>query len=80
MHAVEDGCVVYVPARDQVHFLNATAMCVLELCDGAHGVDTIRRELEALAGGELGFDLRSGILDQFEQAGIVTAHVTQDGS
>ena len=32
---VPDGFVVYDPARDRLHFLNATAAFVLECCDGA---------------------------------------------
>ena len=31
-----DGYVVYQAARDKVHFLNHTAVFVLELCDGLH--------------------------------------------
>ncbi len=30
-----DGYVVYQPARDRVHYLNATAALLLELCDGS---------------------------------------------
>ena len=31
---VSDGFVAYDAARDRLHFLNATAMLLLELCDG----------------------------------------------
>jgi len=31
---LEDGCVVYQPEQDRVHFLNNTAAMVLKLCDG----------------------------------------------
>jgi hypothetical protein len=31
---VTDGFVVYQPARDRVHYLNATAALILTLCDG----------------------------------------------
>jgi hypothetical protein len=31
-----DGYVVYQAAREKVHFLNHTAVFVLELCDGLH--------------------------------------------
>lgn len=34
INPVEDGCVVYQPQSDRVHFLNQTAALVLELCDG----------------------------------------------
>jgi hypothetical protein len=32
---VTDGFLVYQPARDRVHYLNATAALVLEICDGS---------------------------------------------
>jgi len=31
---VEDGCVVYQPERDRVHYMNPTGAVVLELCTG----------------------------------------------
>jgi len=31
---VEDGFLIHQPARDRVHYLNHTAVLVLELCDG----------------------------------------------
>ena len=37
-----DGYVVYQPARDKVHFLNHTAVFVLELCDGLHSATEIK--------------------------------------
>lgn len=36
-----DGYVVYQPQRDKVHFLNHTAVFVLELCNGEHDADEI---------------------------------------
>ena len=33
-----DGYVVYQATQDKVHFLNATAVFVLELCNGRHEV------------------------------------------
>ena len=41
LNEVIDGYVVYQPARDRVHHLNRTAVLVLELCTGEHGVDEI---------------------------------------
>lgn len=32
----EDGYVVFQPEFDRVHYLNHSAVLVLELCDGAH--------------------------------------------
>ena len=37
----DDGYVVYDRARDRVHFMNHTAVFVLELCDGRTGADEI---------------------------------------
>lgn len=41
LNEVVDGYVVYQPARERVHHLNRTAVLVLELCTGEHGVDEI---------------------------------------
>jgi hypothetical protein len=34
INAVSDGYIVYQPDRDRVHYLNHTAVLVLELCNG----------------------------------------------
>jgi hypothetical protein len=34
INKVADGYIVYQPERDRVHYLNHTAVLVLELCDG----------------------------------------------
>jgi hypothetical protein len=34
INKVDDGYIVYQPARDRVHYLNQTAALVLELCNG----------------------------------------------
>ena len=31
---VDDGFIIYQPERDRVHYLNHTAVLILELCDG----------------------------------------------
>lgn len=69
VHAVEDGCVVWVPATEQVHFLNDTAMHVLLLCDGTREASSFQEEFGAPE--DVGFDICTGILDQFEAAEIV---------
>jgi coenzyme PQQ synthesis protein D (PqqD) len=33
-HEVDDGLIVYQPSTDRVHYLNATAAVVYELCSG----------------------------------------------
>ena len=42
IHPEADGYVVYQAARDKVHFLNHTAVFVLELCDGVHSAAEIK--------------------------------------
>ena len=37
-----DGYVVYQAVREKVHFLNHTAVFVLELCDGLHSAAEIK--------------------------------------
>ena len=34
INSVEDGFMIYQPEKDRVHYLNHTAIVVLELCDG----------------------------------------------
>jgi len=36
INQVEDGFIIYDPAKDSVHFLNPSAVFVLELCNGRH--------------------------------------------
>lgn len=69
VYAVEDGCVAFVPATDEVHFLNGTAMRVLELCDGTRAVAALQAEFGDAD--DVGFDVSHGILDQFQGAGLV---------
>ena len=40
-HEVEDGLVVYQSSNDRVHYLNATAAVVYELCTGEHSEEEI---------------------------------------
>jgi hypothetical protein len=42
-----DGYVVHQPERNKVHFLNHTAVFVLELCNGRHRVGEIENILAA---------------------------------
>jgi hypothetical protein len=41
VNEVVDGYVVYQPARDRVHYLNRTAVVVLELCTGSNDAAAI---------------------------------------
>ena len=50
INPAEDGYIIYQPELDRVHFLNATAVLVLELCNGNNSeeaiVDLIRSQYE----------------------------------
>jgi hypothetical protein len=37
----EDGYIIYQPEQDRVHFLNPTAVVILELCNGSNSVEEI---------------------------------------
>jgi hypothetical protein len=41
INPIEDGFVIYQAARDRAHYLNHTAVLVLELCDGRRRVAEI---------------------------------------
>jgi hypothetical protein len=73
VHAVEDGCVVYVPADRRVHFLNETAMLVLEQCDGRTAWADMQSVFDREWGGGAAFDIRAAILPALESKGIITA-------
>lgn len=51
INPVADGYIVYQPARDRIHYLNATAAVVLELCNGRNAVGDLPELLR------LAFDL-----------------------
>jgi hypothetical protein len=40
-HEVDDGLVVYQAATDRVHYLNATASVIFELCTGERTAEEI---------------------------------------
>ena len=37
----DDGYIIYRPEQDRVHFLNPTAVLILELCNGKNSPDQI---------------------------------------
>lgn len=45
INRLEDGCVIYQPEQERVHFLNQTAAMVLELCDGHHDGQAIEAQV-----------------------------------
>lgn len=51
INPVADGYIVFQPDRDRIHYLNATAAVILELCNGRTAVGTLPELLQ------LAFDL-----------------------
>jgi len=43
INQVEDGYVIYQPDLDRVHYLNKTAVLILEACTGKNAVEEIER-------------------------------------
>ena len=75
IHALDDGCVVYQPDPDRVHFLNLTAAWVLELCDGRNGFQDIEREVSASSGAARPKRRLTGaIIEQFIREDLITVN------
>lgn len=45
INEVPDGLVIYDPARDRVHTLNATAAVVFTLCDGTEDLESLAEDV-----------------------------------
>ena len=73
VHEVEDGLVVYDTTADRVHYLNATATLVFEVCDGTNTPDTIVELVASVWGLESppGEQVRE-CLGQLRAEGVVT--------
>ena len=68
----DDGYIVYHRERDRVHFLNHTAVLILELCNGKNSVDEMVKMLKK------GYGLDSSpeqeiyeLLSSFEREGLI---------
>lgn len=46
INQVEDGYIIYQADRDRVHYLNKTAVLILEACTGKNSVETILRMVQ----------------------------------
>jgi len=72
INPLEDGCVVYQPEQESVHFLNQAAAMVLELCDGQHSYTDIEAEVSAhFVGHKGGRNLTGEILERFSVQGLI---------
>jgi len=70
----DDGYIVYHRETDRVHFLNHTAVLLLELCNGRHAIP----EMAGILAKAYGFDkpLEKEVMDiinRFEEEGLVTS-------
>ncbi len=43
INEVEDGYIIYQAERDRVHYLNRTAVLILECCTGKNSVEEIEK-------------------------------------
>jgi hypothetical protein len=50
INQVEDGFMIYQPERDRVHYLNHTAVLILELCNGRNSPCEIARLVQVAYG------------------------------
>ena len=50
INQVEDGFMIYQAERDRVHYLNHTAVLILELCTGRNSPAEIARLVQAAYG------------------------------
>ena len=68
----DDGYVVYQRERDRVHFLNHTAVLLLELCNGEHSIPDMVAILEKSYGLEAPPEEEvTEIITKFEQEGLI---------
>ena len=73
INPVTDGCVVYQPDLEHVHFLNQTATMALGLCNGHNRFREIEEEvIEACGIPRTGRMLVSNALRRFIGEGLVT--------
>ena len=67
-----DGYVIYDQRRDRVHFLNYTAVMVLQLCNGEFSPDEIADMMRrAYALDEVPTDLVLSALKQLHEEGLI---------
>jgi hypothetical protein len=72
INGLKDGCVVYQPEQERVHFLNRTAAAVLELCNGRRGfADIEARVAERFDHHTPDHELTGHILRSFIAEGLV---------
>ena len=69
---VDDGFVIHEPGRDRLHYLNHTAVVVLELCTGAHTAARIAQLVQAAYALPAPPDAEVAlVLDQLRDEGLI---------
>ncbi len=72
VNEVKDGLIVYDPASDRVHYLNATAAVVFTLCDGSRDAAGIVESVRTVFGPEgPGADEVLACIARFEDEGLL---------
>jgi hypothetical protein len=70
----DDGYIVYHRETDRVHFLNHTAVFLLEFCDGNHSVPEITELLPKGYGLDKPPENEvADIINNFEREGLITS-------
>lgn len=73
VNEAEDGFIIYQPERDRVHYLNHTAVLVLELCTGSSSGDEIVRLVQKAYGlTESPAREVVELLDRMQEEGLIT--------
>ena len=70
---LDDGCVLYDPAREKVHSLNVTAGVIWCLIDGSRTVDEIAGEVGTQSGADRASVLRDVLrtVNEFARQGLL---------
>jgi len=72
MDETEDGYIIYEPEKDRVHYLNASAAAILELCNGANSSSAIAELLQqAYQLPEPPLEMVEGVLTQMKDEGLL---------
>jgi hypothetical protein len=73
INPVADGYIVYQPDRDRIHYLNATAAVVLELCNGRNAAADLPELLQrAFDLAEPPSEAVAGCLETLAKEGLIS--------
>jgi hypothetical protein len=73
INPAEDGFIIYQPDQDRVHFLNPTAVLILELCDGTRPLPEIAAMVQEAYGlPEAPIEAVRDAVDKMTQEGLLS--------